>query len=103
MTDMQHKPNGWNEPLNQMTEDEWKEYFRLREELDVEMSDEEVLDSLKKVNMLLTNHKEKEAQDLMAIIPVDSRLAYFWKKGLGLKEVMYLNLSEAKRDFPNEF
>ena len=53
--------------------------------------------------MLLTNHKEKEAQDLMAIIPVDSRLAYFWKKGLGLKEVMYLNLSEAKRDFPNEF
>ena len=63
MTDMQHKPNGWNEPLNQMTEDEWKEYFRLRDELDVEMSDEEVLDSLKKVNMLLTNHKEKEAQD----------------------------------------
>ena len=52
MTDMQHKPNGWNEPLNQMTEDEWKEYFRLRVELDVEMSDEEVLDSLKKVNML---------------------------------------------------
>ena len=24
MTDMNHKPNGWNEPLNRMTEEEWK-------------------------------------------------------------------------------
>ena len=42
MTDIQHKPNGWNEPLNQMTEDEWKEYFCLRKELDVEMTEEEL-------------------------------------------------------------
>ena len=40
MTDMLHKPNGWNEPLNQMTEEEWQEYFRLREDLDVEYSEE---------------------------------------------------------------
>ena len=25
MTDMLHKPIGWDEPLNQMTEEEWKE------------------------------------------------------------------------------
>ena len=103
MTDMLHKPNGWNSPLNQMTEDEWKEYFRLREELDVEMSEDEVADALNKVNELLTQHKESEAQDLMSIIPVDPRLAYSWKKCGGLKEVMYLNLSEAKRTFPDEF
>ena len=42
MTDMQHKPNGWNEPLNRMTEEEWKEYFRLREQLDVEYTEEEL-------------------------------------------------------------
>ena len=42
MTDMLHKPNGWDEPLNQMTDDEWKEYFRLRKELDVEMTEEEL-------------------------------------------------------------
>ena len=38
MTDMLHKPNGWNEPQNIMSEDEWREYFRLREVLDVEMN-----------------------------------------------------------------
>ena len=43
MTDMLHKPIGWDDPLNQMTEEEWKEYFRLREELDVEMNNEEII------------------------------------------------------------
>ena len=49
MTDMLHKPIGWDDPLNQMTEEEWKEYFRLREDLDVEMSEEEIVKTLKKV------------------------------------------------------
>ena len=26
MTDMLHKPIGWDDPLNQMSEEEWKEY-----------------------------------------------------------------------------
>ena len=30
MTDMLHKPIGWDDPLNQMTDGEWQEYFRLR-------------------------------------------------------------------------
>ena len=30
MTDMEHKPNGWNLPINQMTEEEWKDYFECR-------------------------------------------------------------------------
>ena len=100
---MQHKPNGWNEPLNQMTEDEWKEYFRLRDELDVEFSEEEIVDALEKVNNLLDQNKIKEADRLALTVPIEARLAYFWKKCGGLKEVMYLNLSEAKKEFPNEF
>ena len=103
MTDMIHKPNGWNSSLNQMTEDEWKEYFRLREEFDIEMSKEEILDALQKVDEFLISHRYKEADEFVAIIPVTSRLAYFLKRVGGFKEVMYLNLSEAKKDFPNEF
>ena len=58
MTDMLHKPNGWNEPLNQMTEEEWQEYFRLREDLDVEYSEEELDEALLKINQLLKNKNE---------------------------------------------
>ena len=103
MTDMQHKPNGWNEPLNQMTEDEWKEYFRLREELDVEYSEEDMIVSLNKVNQLLASHNEKEAYVLMKKIPMFSRQAYKSKKCLGIKSVMNFNLSQAKKEYPNEF
>ena len=103
MTDMQHKPNGWTEPLNRMTEDEWKEYFRLREELDVEMSKEEIIANLRKVDDLLAQNKRQEANELLGIIPTHPRLAYAWKLGLGLKEVMHLNLSLAKKEYPDEF
>ena len=103
MTAMLHKPNGWNEPLNQMTEEEWQEYFRLREDLDVEYSEEELDEALLKINQLLKNKNNQEAEILLAKIPADPRLAYRWKLGLGLKEVMYLNLSDAKKAFPDEF
>ena len=103
MTDMLHKPNGWNSPLNQMTEDEWKEYFRLREELDVEYTEEDIVKALDKVDDLLEQNKVSEADKLALAVPVEPRLAYFWKKCGGLKEVMYLNLSDAKKAFPDEF
>ena len=103
MTDMQHKPNGWNVPLNRMTEEEWKEYFRLREELDVEYTEAEIDEALLKINEYLKNKQDREAEELLAKIPTDPRLAYKIKIGLGLKEVMYLNLSDAKKEFPGEF
>ena len=103
MTNMQHKPNGWNEPLNQMTEDEWKEYFRLREELDVEMSKEEIVATLRKIDELLEQNRHQEAEELMGIIPVPPRLAYAWKLCGGLKEVIDFNLSQAKKEYPDEF
>ena len=53
MTDLQHKPKGWNEPLNCMTDEEWKEYFHLRQVLDVEMSEDEQRDLLDKIDLAL--------------------------------------------------
>ena len=103
MTDMLHKPNGWDDPLNQMTEDEWQEYFRLREELDVEMSEDEMSNAYDKVDELLDHHKDNEAFLLMKKIPFQPRLAYALKLGMGLKEVMTYNLSLAKKEYPNEF
>ena len=41
MTDMEHKPNGWNLPINQMTEEEWKDYFECRKKYDIKLSDKE--------------------------------------------------------------
>ena len=103
MTDMSHKPNGWDSPLNQMTEEEWKEYFRLREELDVEMSDEEIDRAYIKSDELLEAHKENEAYALLKKIPMFPRQAYKSKKCLGIKSVMNFNLSQAKKEYPNEF
>ena len=103
MTDLLHKPNGWNEPLNQMTEEEWQEYFRLREDLDVEYSEEELEKALLKINELLKNKCDREAEELMFSIPLEPFYAYRLKLGLGLKEVMYHNLSSAKKEFPGEF
>ena len=103
MTNLLHKPKGWEDPINQMSEEEWKEYFRLREELDVEMSEDEIVSSLKKVNSLLKKDNRHEAKTILAIIPAHPRLAYRWKKTMGLKEVMYLNLSLAKKVYPEEF
>ena len=103
MTDMSHKPNGWDSPLNKMTEEEWKEYFRLREELDVEMSYEEIDRAYIKSDELLEAHKENEAYALLKKIPLQARLVFKLKKTEGLKEVMNFNLSLAKKEFPGEF
>ena len=103
MTDMLHKPIGWDDPLNQMTEEEWKEYFRLREDLDVEMSEEEIVKTLKKVIYLIKSNKQDAADKLMQLIPLEPRFAYLWKLCGGFKEVMNFNLSEAKKEYPKDF
>ena len=55
------------------------------------------------MNSLLKNDNQHEAKTILAIIPAHPRLAYRWKKTMGLKEVMYLNLSLAKKVYPEEF
>ena len=103
MTDIQHKPNGWNEPLNQMTEDECKEYFCLRKELDVEMTEEELNKLSEQISTCLKNNDDNSAFELMNKIPLGANYAYGLKLGLGLKAVADANLSLARKVFPDEF
>ena len=103
MTDIQHKPNGWNEPLNQMTEDEWKEYFCLRKELDVEMTEEELNKLSEQISTCLKNTDDNSAFELMNKIPLGAHYAYGLKLGLGLKAVADANLSLARKVFLDEF
>ena len=103
MTDINHKPKCWNEPLNQMTEDEWKEYFRLRDALDTEMSQSDIDCILECVENLIKKKATTDAMHLMGKIPLEPHYALGMKYGLGLRSVMYNNLSKAKEVFPDEF
>ena len=89
MTDMQHKPNGWNEPLNQMTEDEWKEYFRLRDELDVEYTEEEISELLEQASAITEFNEQKKR--LLKKLPIVPAIAYATKLSSGFKELMHSN------------
>ncbi|SFK18660.1 hypothetical protein [Succinivibrio dextrinosolvens] len=59
MTDMDHKPNGWNLPINQMTDEEWKDYFECRKKYDIKLSvDEEKTQYEKIMSFLHVNEKK---------------------------------------------
>ena len=96
-----NKPKGWNEPLNRMSEEEWQEYFRLREELDVQMSDNEIKQILDKTSSLSEFSEEKI--NLLKKLPLLPSIAYGIKLMGGLKEIMHSNLSLAKKVYPDEF
>ena len=81
MTDLLHKPKGQNDPIYQMSEEDWKEYFRLREELDVEYTKEELIKAFDKVDDLLEQNRFEDDDNLTAKLVV--RLI----DGLALKEV----------------
>ena len=103
MTDLQHKPKGWNEPLNCMTDAEWKEYFLLRQVLDVEMSEDEQRDLLDKIDLALVNEDYDLVDALASKLPLEAHYAYGLKLGLGLRFLKNNNLSEAKKAYPDEF
>ena len=103
MTDMLHMPNDWNSPLNHMTEDEWKEYFHLRQVLDVEMSEDEQSDLLDKIDLALVNEDYDLVDVLASKLPLEAHYAYGLKLGLGLRFLKNNNLSEAKKAYPDEF
>ena len=87
MTNMQHKPNGWNEPLNQMTDDEWKEYFRLRDELDVEYTEEEISELLEQASAITEFNEQKKS--LLKKLPIVPAIAYATKLSSGLKDLYF--------------
>ena len=67
------------------------------------MNNEEIIAALRKVDELLEQNRHQEANSLMGIIPVHPRLAYAWKLCGGFKEVKDFNLSEAKKEYPEDF
>ncbi|WP_202109168.1 hypothetical protein [Succinivibrio dextrinosolvens] len=101
MTDMQHKPNGWNLPINQMTEEEWKDYFDCRKKYDIKLSDEEINKITKEACNYLKD-KEKYLK-LTKKLPLFPGLAISAKAWHGLKAIKNYNLSIAKEVYPDEF
>ena len=53
-----------------MTDEEWKEYFHLRQVLDVEMSEDEQRDLLDKIDLALDNEDYDLVDDLASKLPL---------------------------------
>lgn len=102
MTDMEHKPNGWNLPINQMTEEEWKDYFECRKKYDIKLSvDEEKTQYEKIMSFLHVNGKNFiEESKKMPVLP---NMAISYKCFHGLKAMKDFNLYWAKEVYPDEF
>ena len=90
-----------------MTDEEWKEYFHLRQVLDVEMSEDEQRDLLDKIDLALVNEDydlvDALVDALASKLPLEAHYAYGLKLGLGLRFLKNNNLSEAKKAYPDEF
>ena len=102
MTDMEHKPNGWNLPINQMTEEEWKDYFECRKKYDIKLSDEEIKKIIKNAMSFIDTDHDKYMEESLKI-PVPPNLAISYKAFNGLKAMKKFNLSLAKETYPDEF
>ena len=101
MTDMEQKPNGWNLPINQMTEEEWIDYFECRKKYDIKLSDKErKAISDEAYNYLHNKEKFVEISKKNPLLP---GLAIAAKACHGLKKIKDYNLSWAKEVYPDEF
>ncbi|SFS32854.1 hypothetical protein SAMN02910357_00165 [Succinivibrio dextrinosolvens] len=101
MTDMEHKPNGWNLPINQMTEEEWKEYFECRKKYDIHLSEKEIAENLIKANKVRAD--QRKYIEISRKIPLLPSIAIVSKAFEGLKALRDYNLSWAKEVYPDEF
>lgn len=87
----------------ELTKEEWEDYFACREKYDIEMTEEEKWQIRKKAYELFDNGHEAEARNLILRIPATPFLAMSSKTAGGFAAIKYLNLSEAKKVYPNEF
>ena len=101
MTDMEHKPNGWNLPINQMTEEEWIDYFECRKKYDIKKTREEITQtSIEACKFIDDEYKYVEITKKNPLIP---DIAIAAKACHGLKFIKDFNLSWAKEVYPDEF
>ncbi|SFK60764.1 hypothetical protein [Succinivibrio dextrinosolvens] len=101
MTDMEHKPNGWNLPINQMTDDEWTDYFECRKKYDIKLSDKERKAISDEAHKYLKDRKK--FIEISKKTPLFPELAIAAKACSGLKGLKGCNLSWAKKVYPDEF
>ncbi|SFS32832.1 hypothetical protein SAMN02910357_00163 [Succinivibrio dextrinosolvens] len=101
MTDMEHKPNGWNLLTNQMTEEQWKDYFECRKKYDIKLSDEEIKDILTKTLEFIDD--QDKYVEISKKVPLLPGSAIVFKAFHGLKAMKDYNLSLAKEVYPDEF
>ena len=101
MTDMDHKPNGWNLPINQMTDEEWKDYFECRKKYDIKLSEQEIANNTNEAVKFINDMEE--FKKIAIKNPLLPGMAIVSKAFYGLKSIKNYNLSLAKEVYPNEF
>lgn len=96
-----HPPRYNNE--EQMTTQDWEEYFAKRAQLDKPLPREEAEALLLKGAALLREKNKAECFRVTAPIPMPAAWALAVKDAHGFKMVWDWNLYEAKKAYPDEF
>lgn len=87
----------------EMTKEEWEDYYACREKYDIEMTEEEKEKIRNEAYAIFESGKKEQALQLLMQIPVEPFIAISSKIAGGFKAIKYLNLSDAKKVYPNEF
>ncbi|SFK60745.1 hypothetical protein [Succinivibrio dextrinosolvens] len=101
MTDMDHKPNGWNLPINQMSDEEWKDYFECRKKFDISFSTDQRKNKCLEIGNYI--NEENKFYEEIKKLPLRPNIAITYKCFHGLKSMKDFNLSWAKAVYPDEF
>lgn len=87
----------------ELTKEEWEDYYACREKYDIEMTDEEKDKIRQDAYSIFESGKKEQALDYLLKLPAEPFIAIAAKIAGGFEAVKYLNLSEAKKVYPNEF
>lgn len=87
----------------ELTKEEWEDYYACREKCDIDMTEDEILEIYKKDGSLIDKGLKTEALALLFKIPVEPFSAIASKIAGSFKSIQYLNLSKAKKAYPDEF
>ncbi len=87
----------------EMTKEEWEDYYSCREKYDIEMTDEEIESIFEESDALFERGLNEEACTILNRIPAEPFTAISAKIAGGFRAIKFLNLSKAKKVYPDEF
>lgn len=87
----------------ELTKEEWEDYYACREKYDIAMTDEEIDKIYDESNSLFEKGYDDEAISTILKVPVEPFTAISAKIAGGFRAVKKLNLSKAKKVYPDEF